>query len=94
MTSAWLVPWILAGLACPGQDKQPPPEDSKVKVTVVVILASERCEFIDPERLKAGEWQESIAALLDRPALPAAMRTDGAPAAADAILAAARYTKR
>jgi len=51
MTSAWLVPWILAGLACPGQDKQPPPEDSKVKVTVVVILASERCEFIDP-RLK------------------------------------------
>jgi hypothetical protein len=53
-----------------------------------------RCEFIDPGRLKAGDWKKSIAALLDRPAPLAAMRTDGAPAAADAILAAARYTKR
>jgi len=53
-----------------------------------------RCEFIDPERLKAGHWQDPIRAVLDRPAPPEVMRTDGALAAADAILAAARYTKR
>src|SRR5438874_4689454 len=52
MTCAWLVPWLVAGLPCPpDQDKQPPAEEARVKVTVVVILASERCEFIDP-RLK------------------------------------------
>jgi hypothetical protein len=50
-----------------------------------------RCECIDPERLRAGDWKESIAALLDRPAPPAAMRTDGAQAATDAILAAALH---
>src|SRR5262249_16594907 len=26
-----------------------------------------RCEFIDPERLKAGDWKDPIRALLDRP---------------------------
>jgi L-arabinokinase len=53
-----------------------------------------RSEFIDPERLKAGNWQDSIRALLDRPAPREPIRTDGAAAVADAILAAARYTKR
>jgi L-arabinokinase len=53
-----------------------------------------RCEYIEPERLKAGDWTASIRSLLDRPAPAETMRTDGAPAAADAILAAARYTKR
>jgi L-arabinokinase len=51
-----------------------------------------RCEYIEPERLKAGDWQEPIRALLDRPAPPEAIRADGAQVAADAILAAARYT--
>jgi L-arabinokinase len=53
-----------------------------------------RCEYIEPERLKAGDWKASIRSLLDRPAPAETMRTDGAQAAADAILAAARYTKR
>ena len=53
-----------------------------------------RCEFIDPDRLRAGDWKRSIDALLDRRAPPEAMRTDGAQVATDAILAAARYTKR
>jgi L-arabinokinase len=53
-----------------------------------------RCEYIEPERLRAGDWKASIRALLDRPAPAETMRTDGAQAAADAILAAARYTKR
>jgi hypothetical protein len=53
-----------------------------------------RCQYIEPERLKAGDWRQAIGVLLDRPPPPQAMRTDGAPAAADAILAVARYTKR
>jgi hypothetical protein len=50
VASAVFVPWLVAALSCPGQTpaKQPEP---KVKVTVVIILASERCQFIDP-RLK------------------------------------------
>jgi L-arabinokinase len=51
-----------------------------------------RCEYIEPERLRTGDWQQAIRALLDRPAPAETMRADGAPAAADAILAAARYT--
>jgi hypothetical protein len=40
-----LLPWMLLP-GCPQQqDKQPEP---KVNVTVVVILASDRCPFIDP----------------------------------------------
>jgi len=61
VTSAWLIPWLVAGLSGPPcQDKQPPAEADKVKVTVVVIMASERCEFIDP-RLKhvAAEVQKN-----------------------------------
>jgi hypothetical protein len=53
-----------------------------------------RCEYIDPERLRAGDWHEPIRTLLDRPAPAEAMRIDGAQAAADAIVAAARYTRR
>jgi hypothetical protein len=51
-----------------------------------------RCAYLEPERLIAGEWREPIRALLDQPPPPDAMRTDGAFDAADAILAAARYT--
>jgi hypothetical protein len=48
MTLLLLVPWMLVP-GCPHQqDKQPQP---KVAVTVVVILASDRCPFVDP-RLK------------------------------------------
>jgi hypothetical protein len=53
--SVLLVSWMVASLGCPGQAGAQPPAPQvhpKVKVTVVVILASERCEFIDP-RLKA-----------------------------------------
>lgn len=48
MTALLLVPWMLfpGAVCCPQQDKQQP--EAKVKVTVVVILASERCPFIDP----------------------------------------------
>jgi L-arabinokinase len=48
-----------------------------------------RCEYIEPERLRAGDWHQPIRALLDQPAPAEAMRSDGASAAADAILAAA-----
>ena len=51
-----------------------------------------RCAYLEPDRLIAGEWQEAIRGLLDQPLPPDTMRTDGAVAAADAILAAARYT--
>ncbi len=44
-----MIPWLLAVFACPGQDQPPQAkQDSNVKVTVVVILASEKCEFVDP----------------------------------------------
>jgi hypothetical protein len=44
MISLLLVPWILLP-GCPHQqDKQP---EAKVKVTIVVILASDRCRFVD-----------------------------------------------
>ena len=53
MASAFIVPWLVAMLQCPGQAgaqaqakaKQPEP---KVKVTVVVILANDRCQCVDP----------------------------------------------
>jgi hypothetical protein len=59
--------WLLAICSCPGQDGAQPPAkqpEAKVKVTVVVILASERCQFIDP-RLKnvAVEVQKKDAKL-------------------------------
>jgi hypothetical protein len=44
-----MVPWLLAAFTCPGQDQPPPAkQETNVKVTVVVILASEKCEFVDP----------------------------------------------
>jgi hypothetical protein len=55
MTPLLLVPWMVAALACPPSqaNAQPPGKqpEAKVDVTVVVILASERCKCIDP-RLK------------------------------------------
>src|ERR1700730_218940 len=54
VASAVFVPWLVAALSCPGQAggqapaQQPEPQG---KVTMVIILASERCQFIDP-RLK------------------------------------------
>jgi hypothetical protein len=58
-----MIPWIVAGWCCPLQGEvQPPakPAAAKVTVTVVVILASERCQHIDP-RLKniAAEIQKA-----------------------------------
>jgi hypothetical protein len=50
-----------------------------------------RCQYIEPERLKTGDWQQAIGALLDQPAPRHATRTDGAAAAADAILAVALH---
>jgi hypothetical protein len=47
VASALFVPWLVLALNCPGQAQEKQPEP-KVKVTVVVILASERCQFIDP----------------------------------------------
>jgi len=53
MTSAFLGAWLVAVLGCPCQPKQLDAKQAvtKVEVTVVVILASERCVYIDP-RLK------------------------------------------
>src|SRR5262249_55085606 len=46
MTSLLLLPWMLLP-GCPQhQAKQP---EAKVRVTVVVILASDRCRVIDPQ---------------------------------------------
>jgi hypothetical protein len=48
MTSLLLVPWLLlyGAAGCPHQqDKQP---EAKVKVTIAVILVSDRCPYIDP----------------------------------------------
>jgi hypothetical protein len=59
LTSLLLVPWILlpGGARCPHQqDKQP---EAKVKVTVVVILASDRCPYIHPRLQEiAAEFQK------------------------------------
>jgi hypothetical protein len=48
-----------------------------------------RCAYLEPERLITGEWQEAIRGLLNQPPPPDTMRTDGAVAAANAILEAA-----
>jgi hypothetical protein len=59
LTSLLLVPWILlpSAAGCPQQqDKQP---EAKVKVTVVVILASDRCPYIHPRLQEiAAEFQK------------------------------------
>jgi hypothetical protein len=59
VSPALFVPWLVTALSCPCQAPAKQPE-AKVKVTVVVILASERCQFIDPRLKKvAAELQKS-----------------------------------
>jgi hypothetical protein len=41
-----------------------------------------RCRFLPPADLFAGRWQASLEALMDQPAPPEAMATNGAEAAA------------
>ena len=67
MASAFIIPWLVAILQCPGQagaQAQAKQQEPKVKVTVVVILANERCQFVDM-RLKnvAAEVQKKDAKL-------------------------------
>jgi hypothetical protein len=45
-----------------------------------------RCRRIEPEVLMAGNWQDDIEALLDQPSPPSLPATNGAEAAAAAIL--------
>jgi hypothetical protein len=51
VASAFVIPWLVAFLHCPGQAgaqaqaKQPEP---KVKITVAVILANSRCQCVHP----------------------------------------------
>jgi hypothetical protein len=45
-----------------------------------------RCRRIEPEVLMAGSWQDDIEALLDQPSPPSLPATNGAEAAATAIL--------
>jgi len=50
-----------------------------------------RCRFIDQHDVREGRWQESIRALLEQPAPPDTIDTDGATVAAHAILDAAGH---